>query len=359
MKLCPSVAWLVVASALLSVGCASAVIDHTRLGEGAHMSNVRQLTFGGTNAEAYWSYDNDELILQITNKNLHHDGVVRGFTVCDQIFTIDVESTELTELTNAGRTTCGFFMPGRDRVVYGSTHEAGIACPPKADRSQGYVWDVYDTFEIYAADPDGGNVVNMTNTPGYDAEATISRDGRIAFTSMRSGDLELWTMNLDGGELQQLTDRPGYDGGAFFNNAGTQIVWRSTRFDSQEEIDEYWGLIARNLVKPAKMELWIADADGSNMRQLTDNSCANFAPFFSPDDRSILFSSNLGGGPGSFDFDIWKMDLETGEQEQITHSLGFDCFPMFSWDGKRIAFTSARSKIFQGDLNVFVADWTP
>lgn len=351
-------ALLPVTLVFLAAGCATPV-DHTLPGEGGHFSNMRQLTFGGTNAEAYWSYDNDELILQITNKHLALGGETSGVAVCDQIFRLDVESGELTGITDAGRTTCAFFLPGRERLVFGSTHEDGVDCPPKADRSQGYVWDVHGTYEIYTSDLDGGNLVNLTNSQGYDAEATISRGGRIVFTSMRSGDLELWTMDLDGGDLRQVTDRPGYDGGAFFNNAGTRIVWRSTRFDSQAEIDEYWQLIAQNLVKPEKMELWIADADGGNRRQLTDNGCANFAPFFTPDDRSIVFASNLGGGPGSFDFDLWLMDLESGELEQLTRSLGFDCFPMFSWDGKRLAFTSSRSPLHRGDFNVFVADWTP
>jgi Tol biopolymer transport system component len=345
---------LLILGAVLATGCTT-YVDHTRPAERAHLSNMRQLTFGGTNAEAYWSFDDDELILQITNKHLGSGTETRGVAKCDQIFRLDVDSGELTGITDAGRTTCAFFTPDGDRVVFASTHESGLDCPPKADKSQGYVWDVYDSYDVFSADPDGGNLVNLTATPGYDAEATISRDGRLVFTSLRSGDLELWTMDLDGGNLHQVTDRPGYDGGAFFNNAGTQIVWRSTRFDSPQELDEYWELIANRLVKPAKLELWIADADGSNMRQLTDNSQANFAPFFTPDDQSIVFASNLGGGF----FDLWMMDLATGELEQITHTPGFESFPMFSWDGERIAFTSGRSAAQRGDLNVFVADWTP
>jgi len=338
----------------LVTGC-TCFVDHTLPSERAHLSNMRQLTFGGTNAEAYWSFDDDELILQITNPSLGTGVETRGVAKCDQIFRLDIDSGNLTQLSDAGRTTCAYFVPGRQRVVFASTHESGIDCPPKADKSRGYAWAVYDSYDVFSADLDGSNLVNLTSAPGYDAEATVSRDGRVVFTSMRSGDLELWTMDLDGGDLRQITDRPGYDGGGFFNNAGTQIVWRSTRFDSKEELDEYQELIAARLVKPAKLELWIADADGSNMRQLTDNKRANFAPFFTPDDRSIVFASNMGGGL----FDLWMLELETGDLEQITHTPGFESFPMFSWGGDRIAFTSARSRAHRGDLNVFVADWTP
>jgi TolB protein len=342
----------ILATALLALatGCASSGVDHTLPQERAHLSNMRQLTFGGTNAEAYWSYDDERLIVQITRP---------PEVECDQMFVLDVDSGDLTQITDAGRTTCGFWVPEGDRVLFGSTHGAGVECPPPADKSQGYAWAIYDSYEIYAADPDGGNLVNLSNTPGYDAEATISRQGRVVFTSARSGDLELWTMEPDGSDLHQVTDRLGYDGGAFFSNDGSKLVWRATRFDSDEERQTYKDLLAEGLVKPRKMELFIANADGSDLRQLTDNGGANFAPFFTPDDSHIVFASSLGSASG-FGFDLWMMPVEGGEPERITYTdAAFESFPMFSWDGERIVFTSGRNAANPGDLNVFVADWTP
>ena len=338
------------APATRAAAASAGPVDHTRPEERRHLSNMRKLTHGGTNAEAYWAFDDSRLVMQITKK---------PEVPCDQIFLIDPASGQLTQLTNAGRTTCAFFLPGNQRVLFASTHAAGRECPPKADRSQGYVWDVYGSYDIYTSDLTGGDLVNLTDTPGYDAEATISRQGRVVFTSQRSGDLELWTMAPDGTDLRQVTDRLGYDGGAFFSNDGERLVWRATRFDSDEEREEYKALLARNLVKPSKMELFIADADGGNLRQLTDNGKANFAPFFTPDDRHIVFASSMGSDTG-YGFDLWMMPVEGGEPERITYTdREFESFPMFSWDGKRIAFTSGRDAENPGDLDLFIADWTP
>jgi Tol biopolymer transport system component len=313
-----------------------------------HLSNVRQMTFGGQNAEAYWSWDSRSLTLQIT-------GADGG---CDQIYVMDAESGELTQLTSRGRTTCAYFLPGDERVVYASTHETSEDCPPEPDRSQGYVWPLFE-YEIYSAKRDGSDVRNITNLPGYDAEATVAADGRIVFTSTRSGDLELWTMNSDGGELRQLTHEPGYDGGAFFSPDGTKLVWRASRPQTKEEKDEYFGLLGRGLVRPSRMELFVADADGSNAVQITNNGKANFAPYFTPDGGSILFASNMGDPQGRT-FEIWKIDVDGGNLERVTHDpSGFNGFPMFSRDGRRIAFSSNRFGSVPRETNVFIADWTP
>ncbi|RKY20446.1 MAG: hypothetical protein DRQ55_07625 [Planctomycetota bacterium] len=344
---------LSIALLALSLGCASSgppPRDYTLPAERGHLSNMRRLTDGGTNAEAYWSYDDRQLILQRTAK---------PEIECDQMFVLDLASGDERQITRDGRTTCGFWLPGDERLLFASTHEAGPECPPKADKSQGYAWAIYASYDIFSADPDGGDLRNLTSMPGYDAEATVSRQGRIVFTSTRSGDLELWTMAQDGSDLRQVTDSLGYDGGAFFSNDGAQIVWRATRFDSEEEREQYRALLAEGLVKPRKMELFIADADGANRRQLTDNGGANFAPFFTPDDSHIVFASSLGSASG-FGFDLWMMPVEGGEPERITYTdNAFESFPMFSWDGEQIVFTSGREPGKAGDLNVFVADWTP
>ncbi len=329
-------------------GAAAVFVDRTLPGED-HLSNVRQLTFGGQNAEAYWSFDDSMLILQSK----------RGDLECDQIFIMDVETGESRQITSEGRTTCAFFLPGDERVLYASTHAAGPDCPPEPDRSQGYVWPLYAGYDIYTADLQGGDRRNITNMPGYDAEATVHPDGRIVFTSIRSGDLELWTMDAEGGNLRQLTFGTGYDGGAFLSPDGTKLVWRASRFDTPEEEQAYFALLRRGLVRPSKMEIFVADADGSDPRQLTDNGRANFAPYFTAGSDAILFSSNMNDPRGRI-FDIWMMDLDGGNPQRVTHNdESFDGFPMFSWSGRRLAFASNRFNAVEGDTNVFVADWTP
>jgi Tol biopolymer transport system component len=313
-----------------------------------HLRNVRQMTFGGQNAEAYWSWDDRSLTLQITNDD----------TGCDQIFVMDAASGELTQITSTGRATCAYFLPGDQRVLYASTFETSPACPPEPDRSQGYVWPLYE-YEIYTANRDGSGVTNITNMPGYDAEATVAADGRIVFTSMRSGDLELWTMNADGGELRQLTDAPGYDGGAFFSSDGTKLVWRASRPQTSEERSEYFGLLERGLVRPSRMDIYVADADGSNAVQITNNGKANFAPYFTPGGTAILFASNMGDPQGRR-FEIWSIDVDGGNLERVTHDdSGFNGFPMFSRDGSRLAFSSNRFGSVPRETNAFIADWVP
>ncbi len=324
-----------------------------------HLKNVRQLTFGGDNAEAYWAFGGDKLILQ-TNKSPYK---------CDQIEVLTVaDGTSKLVSTGKGRTTCSYFLKGDQEIVYGSTHESSPVCPTPPDMSKGYLWGLFD-FDIYKANADGTNIRNITpNTPGYDAEATVcTTDGSIIFTSTRSGDLELWRMDADGKNLKQLTNQPGYDGGAFFSNDCTKIVWRSSR-PQGKDLEEYKALLAQKLVKPTRMDLYVANADGSDARQITYLPGASFAPFFYPDGKRVLFSSNHTN-PRSAEFEIFAVNIDGTNLEQITFSGGFDGFPVFSPDGKTLAFSSNRRDVIDGkyrvtgtaagekDTNVFLADW--
>ncbi len=302
------------------------------LPEEKHLKNLRQLTFGGDNAEAYWSWAGDKLIMQTNHKPYQ----------CDQIEELDV-ATGKTKLvsTGKGRTTCSYFLKGDQEIIFASTHEASPACPTPPDMSKGYYWGLFE-YDIYRANADGTNLRKLTSEKGYDAEATVcAKDGSIIFTSMRSGDLELWRMDADGKNVKQLTNAPGYDGGAFFSPDCSKIIWRASRPQPGKELDDYKALLAQNLVKPTKMDLYIANADGSDARQLTYLPGASFAPFFFPDGKRVIFSSNYLSPRGP-EFDLFAIDIDGTHLERITYAPSFDGFPMFSPDGKHIAFSSNR-----------------
>jgi Tol biopolymer transport system component len=311
------------------------------------LRNVRQLTFSGENAEAYWSSDGTRLIFQA------HDGE----QPCDQIFTMDAGGGDVTEVsTGGGRTTCSYFFPDGKRILYASTRHAGPECPPAPDMSQGYVWGLYD-YEIYAANADGSGAEPLTDSPGYDAEATIATDGsKIVFTSVRDGDLEIYTMNPDGTGVTRLTHEPGYDGGPFFSADGSKIVYRAYHPTDPTELGDYRALLADGKIRPGTLEIWVMNADGSDKRQLTDNGAANFAPFFHPDGRHILFASNMHE-PGSRNFDLYWIGVDGAGLERVTWHEEFDSFPMFTADGKRLVWASNRFNAKRGDTNIFVADW--
>jgi Tol biopolymer transport system component len=315
-----------------------------------HLANVRQLTDGGENAEAYWGDDGRTLVFQST----------RPPHACDQIFTLDVDDPNAAPRlvsSGKGRTTCAYFFPGRTRLLYASTHAAGAACPPPPDRSHGYAWGLYD-YDIWAGAADGSTLQRLTSSPGYDAEATISKDGRrIVFTSTRDGDLELYSMAADGGDVQRLTNTPGYDGGAFFSDDGEWIVYRASHPTDPGALAAYRDLLAKNLVKPSSLELHVMRADGTNDRQVTRNGAANFAPYFFPRSHDrIVFSSNLADPKGR-DFDLYAVNADGTGLERLTFNPTFDGFPMFSPDGRRLVFCSNRHHGKPGETNVFVADW--
>ena len=320
-----------------------------------HLKNVRQMTFGGDNAEAYWSFDDSKIVFQATNK--------RWGVSCDQIYYFDLSKTDKNTppllSTGLGRTTCSYFMPDNQSIVYASTHEADAACPHVPPRREDgkYVWPIYESFDIYHADLKGKVLHKLTNEPGYDAEATVSPKGdKIVFTSLRSGDLELYTMNLDGSDVRQVTNQLGYDGGAFFSPDGTQLIFRASRPKTEADIKEYKELLGQGLVMPTNMELYICNVDGSNLRQLTQLGKANWAPFFHPSGKKVIFSSNHKSSRG-YQFNLFMINTDGTGLEQITHDGVFDAFPMFSFDGKKIIFSSNRNNQGTRDTNLFIADW--
>lgn len=324
----------------------------------AHFANVRQLTFGGDNAEAYFSYDGKYLVFQKSNAK---EGIA-----CDQIWMgkIPTDATEKFEpklvSTGTGRTSCAYFFPDNKHILYASTHLSSKDCPPVPDRTKygnRYIWPVYESFDIFKADINGKITKQLTSTKGYDAEATISPKGdKMIFTSIRNGDLDLYTMNLDGSNVKQITHTLGYDGGAWFSPDGRQIIWRASRPVSPEEIKEYRELLAESLVAPTHMEVWIANSDGTNARQITFLEQANWAPNFTPDGKQVIFCSNHEYKRG-FPFNMYLTDLEGKGKEKISRDKGFDAFPMFSPDGKKIVFCSNRNNSGTRDTNIFIADW--
>jgi TolB protein len=323
--------------------------------EETHFKSLRQITFGGDNAEAYWSFDDQQIIFQSNNTEW---GVG-----CDQMFLMqrdEVFDTKQPPLisTGLGRTTCAYFLPDNTHFIYASTHEGSEECPETPLRIEGrYVWPVYDSFDIYKADLQGNIISKLTDSPGYDAEATLSPQGdKIVFTSNRSGDLELYTMNIDGSDVQQITDELGYDGGAFFSPDGTQLIFRASRPKTPQEIESYKSLLAEGLVQPTEMELFICNADGSNLRQLTFLGNANWSPFFHPSGKKILFSSNFEAEKG-FPFNLYLIDVEGTNLTRITHGETFDAFPVFSNDGKHLLFSSNRNNGGTRDTNLFIAEW--
>ena len=311
------------------------------------LANVRKLTHGGQNAEAYFSADGRRLVFQSTP----------GDGVCDQIFVMDVDGGHLSRVsTGEGRTTCGYFFPTGDRVLYSSTHHLSPTCPAPPDRSRGYVWPLHP-YDIFVAGPDGTGTRRLTDAAGYDAEATFSPDGtRIVFTSTRDGDVELYTMDADGGDVRRLTYEEGYDGGAFFSPDGSRIVYRAWHPAAGAELEDYRALLRDRLVRPGRMELWIMDADGGNRRQVTASGGASFAPFFHPDGRRIIFASNLHD-PRGRDFDLYMVGIDGTGLERITRHGEFDGFPMFSPDGRQLVWASNRGGSVPGETNVFIADW--
>ena len=315
-----------------------------------HLANIKQLSFGGENAEAYFSFDGKQLIFQSKR-----DG--RG---CDQIYSMNIDGSNVHMVSNGeGRTTCSYFFKGGKKVLYASTFGGGKTCPPPADYTKGYVWAIYPDYEIYTATPDGKNIKNLTRSPGYDAEATISPNGKkIIFTSTRDGDLELYSMDINGKNIKRLTNEPGYDGGAFFSPDSKTIVYRGSHPSDPKLVQRDKEFLAEHMIVPTVFEVWTMNADGSNKRQVTKLNAASFAPFFTPDGKKIIFCTNyFATDPKKRNFDLALINLDGTGIERVTFNESFDGFPMFSPDGKKLVFASNRNDAAVGDTNIFIADW--
>ncbi|HLM97829.1 MAG TPA: hypothetical protein VK335_01015 [Bryobacteraceae bacterium] len=313
-----------------------------------HLANIRQLTFGGQNAEAYWSPDGRRLIFQST----------RPPYACDQMFIMNGDGSDVHRVsTGKGRTTCGYFLRDGKHIIYASTHEAGDACPTPPDRSKGYVWGVFPGYDIYLATDAGDILKKLTDAPGYDAEGTVNwKTERIVYTSLASGDLDLWTMRPDGSEKKQITTAIGYDGGAVFSRDGKKLVWRANHPSTSDALERYKSLLAENTTAPMKMELVVAGAGGENARTITNFGCASFAPTFTPDGKKILFASNKNNCD-TRKFELFLVNLDGTGLEQVTDFGGFTSFPEISPDGKRLVFCSDRNAKERYEFNIFVADW--
>ena len=312
-----------------------------------HLANIRRLTNGGENAEAYFSRDGQWLTFQST----------RDGRTCDQQYVMRTDGSSLHRISNGeGKTTCGYFFDGDRKLFFASTHANGAACPARPDPSQGYVWGL-DKFDIYTVDPDGSNLRRLTNYNIYTAEGTLSPDGKtIVFTSLKDGDLDIYTMNVDGTGIKRLTTAPGYDGGPFFSPDGKKIVYRAYHPTDSTELRTYRDLLRQEMVRPNKMEIWVMNTDGSDQRQITNLGGANFAPFFTPDGRRIIFSSNHKN-PRSRNFDLYLVNLDGTGLEQVTTNGDFDGFPQFSPDGRQLVWASNRFDAKPGETNIFIADW--
>ncbi len=337
---------------------ATKIVDKIHYDKEKHLANVKQLTFGGDNAEAYFSTDDKAVVFQAKNP--------AWGAACDRIYTMNIDKPlgkdEIPKMISngLGRTTCSFFINDNKNVIYASTHEASADCPPvpkKEDHGGKYIWPVYDTFDIYVADLDGKIIKKLTNEKGYDAEPTVSPQGdKIVFTSTRSGDLELWTMDVNGKNLHQVTHELGYDGGAFFSPDGKKLIFRSSRPKTPEAIKEYKDLLADGLVMPTHMELYVCNVDGSDLKKITDLGSANWAPYFHPNGKKVIFSTNHHKAKHD-GFNLFMINTDGTGLEQITYDAIFDAFPMFSYDGKKLIFSSNRNNHGTHDTNLFIADW--
>ncbi len=322
-----------------------------------HLKHVKRLTTHGHNAEAYFSPDASLITFQST----------RDSFACDQIFLMDTTGKILRLVsTGKGRTTCSYFLDDH-RIMFASTHETlGPECPsnPLAKEllKKGiYTWPLYN-YDLYVRDLETDSLYKLYGSPGYDAELEgPDPHGRIVFTSTKDGDLDLYLLEPPyTGEPRRLTHTPGYDGGSFFSYSGRYIVYRAYHPQDSVELVQYRDLLQKGLIIPfMHLEIYVYDTQTDSTWQVTHtpDKTVNFAPFMLPDEKRILFVSNMHK-PGTRDFAIYLINLDGTGLQRVTYAGTFNSFPMVSRDGKKIVFTSDRARgNGEPGFDVFIADW--
>lgn len=331
-----------------------------------HLTNIRQLTFGGENAEAYLNIQCNKLVWQAKEPGYPDD----------QIFEMNLDGSGKRLIsTGLGRCTCSYFTPNGKWIYFSSTHAKQPQGQAPLDFSKGYVWMVNPNFVMYKrlASAPASDPKTMKGTPGdppnvdfkpvidkpnaYVAETTIAPNAKwMTWTSDFQGDLEVYKSDLNGNHIKRLTNKVGYDGGPFVSWDSKWIVYRRDTLSTPTETKDYKDLLKQSLIRPTKLEIWIMDANGNHKRQITHLNCASFAPFLAPDDKHIIFSSNYGDPKGR-EFDLFMINVDGTGLERITKTPGFDGFPMFTRDGKKLVWCSNRNGKEPFETDVFVADW--
>jgi TolB protein len=320
-----------------------------------HMKNVTQLTFEGDNGEAYFSPDNGKLIYQSS----------RGGYGCDKIWVMNIDGSDKRRLSpDHGAHTCSFFFPDGKKIIFASTSHLPGDCPPRPKLSRGahFIWPLFP-YDIFVANADGSGLKKITDNPKYDAEPIVSADGKqIVFGSQRYGDFDIYIMNADGSNVRRLTDKVGYDGGPWFSPDGKKIVWRAWYPETQEELALWRDCMEKNYIIGVPLDLWIMDVDGTNKVRLTQNGATNWSPSYHPDGKRLIFSSNMDDWHEDIqkfghNFELYLINIDGTELERITFNNVFDSFPMFSHDGKKLAFASNRNPQKPRATDIFIADW--
>ncbi|NQV29761.1 MAG: PD40 domain-containing protein [Candidatus Marinimicrobia bacterium] len=318
------------------------------------LSNVEQLTFVGDNGEAYWGPKGEEIIFQSK----------RDGNACDKIYIMNADGSNQRMVSpDVGAHTCSYFSIDKERIIFASTFGVVDSCPPRP-KPQGnkYLWSLFP-YDIYSSKPDGTDLVRIRENAGYDAEPTVSYlTGKVIFTSEIDDDLELFTMNIDGSDVNRLTNHLGYDGGPYFSPDAQKIVWRAWYPETPEDTLRWQENMALNQVEAVPLDIYSMDADGKNIIRLTNNGATNWAPSWHPNGRQVVFSSNMDDWNDEVkayghNFELYMINLDGSGLVRLTNNTFFDSFPMFSPDGKSMAFASNRDAENPRATHIFKAEW--
>jgi len=312
-----------------------------------HLTKIKQLTREGENKKASFAPNNEKIIFQAMRDNLR----------CDAIYSMKRDGSEINLLSSGkGIAVSAKIAPDNESIIYSSTHKVDYQCPQRPEFSLDYVWSLYRDYDVFVSDSFGGSTKRLTRTEDYDGNASYSPTGnRVVFTSNRSGDLELYLMNSDGSNVKQLTKAVGYDGDAVFSPDGKYIVWRASR-PKGNDLDEYRYQLSQGLLRAGKFELFLLKLGSKRAVRLTNNGATNFSPSFDPQSSKVIFSSNMSQDDG-LNYDLYTVDIKTRKLERITYYSGFDGYPVFSSDGKKLLFTSSRNFRYKAETNIFTVDW--